>query len=72
MSLVETLELLFRPRQYGRGEQRLFHRREIVESLELRGRDPLDAILFCETLEEMQDAYVSHLNLHVIGILKAD
>jgi hypothetical protein len=33
-----------------------------VELLELRGRDPLDAILFLETLEEMQDAYVAHMD----------
>ena len=62
MSLVETLNLLSRARQYvEQGEECVLRQRAIVELLELRGRDPLDAILFLETLEEMQDAYVAHM-----------
>jgi hypothetical protein len=63
MSLVETLNLLSRARQYvEQGEECVLRQRAIVELLELRGRDPLDAILFLETLEEMQDAYVAHMD----------
>jgi hypothetical protein len=61
MILVETLELLSKARQYvEQGEQCMLHQREIVDLLELRGGDPLDAMLFLETLEDMQDAYVAH------------
>jgi hypothetical protein len=63
MSLVETLELLSKARQYvEQGEQCVLHQREIVDLLEQRGSDPLEAILFLETLEAMQDAYVVHMN----------
>ena len=31
-----------------------------MELLEQRGRDPLEAILFLEDLEEVQEAYVAH------------
>jgi hypothetical protein len=63
MSLVETLELLSKARQYvEQGEQCVLNQREIVDLLEQRGRDPLEAILFLETLEEMQDAYIAHMD----------
>ena len=63
MSLVETLELLSKARGYvEQGEQCVLRQREIVDLLEQRGRDPLEAILFLETLEEMQDAYIAHMD----------
>jgi hypothetical protein len=63
MSLVKTLNLLSRARQYvEQGEECLLRQRAIVELLELRGHDPLDAILFLEILEEMQDAYAAHMD----------
>jgi peptide deformylase len=63
MSLVQTLELLSKARGYvERGEQCVLHQREIVDLLEQHGRDPLEAILFLETLEEMQAAYVAHMD----------
>ena len=56
MILVETLKLLSRARQYvEEGKQCVLRQREIVELLEQRGRDPLEAILFLE-----REAYVAH------------
>jgi len=47
MSLVETLELLVKERHYvAEGEEYLVDQRKIVDRLERRGKDPLDAILF--------------------------
>ena len=61
MNLVETLELLVKARQYvEQGEKYLVDQRKIVDRLERRGHDPLDAILFLEDLEDMQDVYVAH------------
>ncbi|MBT1516836.1 hypothetical protein KIP88_41265 [Bradyrhizobium sp. SRL28] len=61
MSLVQTLELLDRAREYvDQGEEFLVDQRKIVERLERRGQDPLDAILFLEDLEEVQEEYVAH------------
>ena len=34
--------------------------RNIVDRLERRGQDPLDAILFLETLDDVQEEYVAH------------
>ena len=49
MSLVETLELLVKAREYvAEGEECLVDQRKIVDRLERRGKDPLDAILFLE------------------------
>ena len=61
MSLVETLELLVKAREYvAEGEECLVDQRNIVDRLERRGLDPLDAILFLETLEDVQGEYVAH------------
>ena len=61
MSLVETLELLVKAREYvAEGEECLVDQRNIVARLERRGQDPLDAILFLETLEDVQEEYVAH------------
>ena len=76
MRLVETLEMLSQARRYvAEGEEFLSEQRQIVDILERRGRDPLEAILVLEQLEGMQDEYVAHLdrlNQHVMGLLKAD
>ena len=61
MSLVETLELMVKERHYvAEGEEYLVDQRKIVDRLERRGKDPLDAILFLEDLEEVQEEYVAH------------
>ena len=60
MSLVETLELLVKAREYvAEGEECLVDQRNIVDRSERRGQDPL-AILFLETLEVVQEEYVAH------------
>jgi hypothetical protein len=61
MSLVETLELLVKAREYvAEGEECLVDQRNIVDRSERRGQAPLDAILFLETLEDVQEEYVAH------------
>ena len=61
MSLVETLELLVKAREYvAEGEECLVDQRNIADRLEPRGQDPLHAILFLETLEDVQEEYVAH------------
>jgi len=61
MGLVQTLELLSDARRYvADGEKCLERQRKIIDRLDLQGRDNLDAILFLEYLEEMQDRYVAH------------
>ena len=61
MSLVETLELLDKAREYvAGGEECLVDQRKIVDRLERWGHDPLDAILFLEDLEEIKQEYVAH------------
>ena len=40
----------------------MVRQRKIVDKLEQQGYDTLDAILFLEYLEEMQEQYVAHLN----------
>jgi hypothetical protein len=63
MSLVETLELLVKAREYvAEGEDYLVDQREVVDRLERKGQDALDAILFLEDLEEIQEEYVAHLD----------
>jgi hypothetical protein len=63
MSLVETLELLSKAREYvAQGQEELIEQREIVDQLERCGHDPLEAILFLEDLEDMQDVYVAHMD----------
>jgi hypothetical protein len=61
MSLVVTLELLFKAREYvAEGEECLVDQRKIVDRLERRGQDSIDAILFLEDLEDVQEEYVAH------------
>jgi hypothetical protein len=63
MSLVETLELLSKAREYvAQGQEELIEQREIVDQLERCGHDPLEAILFLKDLEDMQDVYVAHMD----------
>ena len=63
MSLVETLELLSKAREYvAQGQEELIEQREIVDQLERCGHDPLEATLFLEDLEDMQDVYVAHMD----------
>jgi hypothetical protein len=56
--LVETLELLSDARRNDAdGEKSLAHQRKIIDGLDRQGRDDLDALLFLEYVEEMQDQY---------------
>jgi hypothetical protein len=53
-------------------EKSLAHRRKIIDRLDRQGRDNLDALLFLEYLEEMQDKYEAHrdsLEQRVIAIV---
>jgi ferritin len=76
MSLVETLELLSKAREYvAQGQEELIEQREIVDQLERCGRDPLEAILFLEDLEDMQDVYAAHmdrLERQVMSLVRPD
>ena len=55
------LELLFAARQYvAEGETRVIRQRKVVDRLNQGGRDPLEAILFLEHLEEMQEKFLAH------------
>ncbi len=61
MSLVETLELLVKAREYvAEGEEYVVDQRDVVDRLERKGQDALDAILLLEDLEEVQGEYVAH------------
>ena len=76
MKLVETLELLSKAREYvAQGQEELIEQREIVDQLERCGRDPLEAILFLEDLEDMQDVYAAHmdrLERQVMSLVRPD
>jgi hypothetical protein len=76
MCLVETLELLSNARRYvADGEKSLAHQRKIIDRLDRQGRDDLDALLFLEYLEEMQDQYEAHrdsLEQRVITIVRPE
>jgi hypothetical protein len=56
MSLADTLELLAKAREYvAEGQEYLVDQSQVVDRLERWGKDPLDAILFLEDLEEIQE-----------------
>ena len=55
------------------GEKCIVRQRGIVAKLERQGYDTLDAILFLEYLEEMQEQYVAHRNRleqQVLGLVR--
>ena len=61
MSLIEALELLVKAREYvAEGEEYVVDQRDVVDRLERKGQDALDAILLLEDLEEIQEEYVAH------------
>jgi hypothetical protein len=76
MNLAETLELLVKAREYvAEGEDYLVDQREVVDRLERKGQDALDAILFLEDLEEIQEEYVAHrdrLERQVMRLVKPE
>jgi hypothetical protein len=76
MRLVEALEQLYKAREYViEGEKCLSEQRKIVDLLDREGGDPLDAILFLEELENMQNEYVAHrdrLEKQVLTIVKPE
>jgi hypothetical protein len=61
MTLVVALSELSKARRFvAEGEKCMILQRRIVDKLERQGHDALDAILFLEYLEEMQEQYVAH------------
>ena len=60
MSLVETLELLVKARQYVAEGEEYWSPTQDCRPIRTTGEDPLDAILFLEDLEEVQEEYVAH------------
>ena len=74
MQLTATLDELSKARQYVTdGAKCVFDQRRVVERLERQGRDALNAILFLEYLEEMQEQYVSHrdrIEQRLLGMLR--
>jgi hypothetical protein len=76
MTLVETLELLSKARWYVvEGEREVSRQRVLVEWLEERGDDPIEAIMFLEQLEDMQNRYVMHrdrLEKKVMGLVRPE
>jgi hypothetical protein len=76
MTLVETLELLSKARWYVlEGEREVSRQRVLVEWLEERGDDPIEAIIFLEQLEDMQNQYVAHrdqLEKKVMGLVRPE
>jgi hypothetical protein len=76
MSLADTLELLAKAREYvAEGQECLVDQREVVDRLERCGKDPLDAILFLEDLEEIQEEYIAHrdrLERRVMTLVRPD
>ena len=74
MTLVIALSELSKARRIVMdGEKCMVRQREIVDQLERQGYDTLDAILFLEYLEEMQEQYVAHRNRleqQVLGLVR--
>ena len=61
MNLVVALDELGKARRIVTDGAKYVHRqRQIVDHLECQGHDALEAILFLECLEEMQEGYVAH------------
>jgi hypothetical protein len=73
MTLVFALNELSKARRFvAEGEKCVVLQRRIIDKLERQGYDALDAILFLEYLEEMQEQYVDHRNrpeLQVLGLV---
>lgn len=74
--LSETLNLLSKARQFvADGERFLTHQKAYVDKLELRGENTSNAENYLETLEEMQEVYVEHmekLERQVMVLVKPD
>jgi hypothetical protein len=63
VTLIVVLSELSKVRRFVEdGEKCMVRQRRIVDMLEQQGYDTLDAILFLEYLEEMQEQYVAHRN----------
>ena len=71
MNLAVALHELQKARRYVKeGRTSMQRQREMVARLERRGRDTLEAILFLESLEEMQDHYMAHRDRLEAQVLK--
>jgi hypothetical protein len=75
MSLVETLELLVKARQYvAEGEEYLVDQRKIVDRLERRGKD-LSTPFSSSKIWKVQEEYVAHrdrLERQVMRLVKPE
>ena len=76
MELVVTLDQLREARRFVTdGEKCIVGQRKIVERLERQGYDTLDALVFLEYLEGMQNEYVAHrdrLERQVLCLVRPD
>jgi hypothetical protein len=76
MDLVRALNQLHKARSFViDGEKWLGQHRRMLDRLEREGCDTLDAILFLEYLEEVQEQYVAHqdrLEKQVMGLVKPE
>jgi hypothetical protein len=62
-------------RHVADGEKSLAHQRKIIDRLDRQGSANLDALLFLEYLEEMQDQYEAHrdsLDRRIITIVRPE
>ena len=63
MTLTVVLSQLSKARRFvADGEKCMLLQRKMVDKLEQHGHDTIDAILFLEYLEDMQEQYVAHRN----------
>lgn len=71
MNLVIALDELSKARAIVvEGEECVAEQRAIIDTLDREGFDTLDAILFLEYLEEMQEQYVAHRDKLETQVLK--
>ena len=63
MTLIVVLSELSKARRFvADGKKCMVRQRRIIDKLEQQGYDTLDAILFLEYLEGVQEQYVAHRN----------
>lgn len=74
MDLVVALDELSKARRFvADGKKCVLAQRMLIDDWERDGYDTLDAILFLEYLEEVQEQYVAHRNrleARVMGIIR--
>jgi hypothetical protein len=74
VTLIVVLGELSKARRFvADGEKCMVRQRRIIDKLEQQGYDTLDAILFLEYLEGVQEQYVAHRNRleqQVLGLVR--